>query len=342
MSYPYEQDRARPGMEIDPYRRDDYRQAGGGRRDMHSIDRRDHDQEQRSYPRRSDRGADFGPSRHADRGYRDPQVPSYRDPPYAEPNYYGPGTSAYSGYDEDFPDGHVRGQDRRGGYGVGHSMQGLARYDQEYDSPRRGAYGMGGYGRNSDLRTGRYEQRHADTGYAWSRPASGLQGRFGTEEEPYESGTVGGYGDLGVSRYLSGQGQDDRRYGRGYSVDDQRGYRGLGPRGYKRSDERLAEDINERLTDDDHIDASGISVAVKDGVVTLGGEVRERRTKHHIEDLVERCHGLQDIRNQITVRRRSGTVDDARDDESPSGHHGTAGQERASESNGGTGGSRKK
>jgi hypothetical protein len=256
---------------------------------------------------------------------------------------YGSGPSAYSGYDEDFIGGYGSRQDHRGGYGGEHSMQSPARYDHEYDSPQRGAYGMGGYGRNSDLRTGRHEQRYPGPGYAWNGPASGPQGRSGMEEEgSYESSTAGGYGDLGVSRYLSGPGLDDRRHGRSFPAGKQRGFRGQGPRGYKRSDERLAEDINERLTDDDHIDASGISVAVKDGIVTLEGDVRERRMKHHIEDLVELCHGVQDIRNQITVRRNGGTGSEAGNDESVGGHQGTTGQERASGSNGGSGSSRRK
>ena len=46
-------------------------------------------------------------------------------------------------------------------------------------------------------------------------------------------------------------------------------YRGRGPRGYTRSDERLLETICERLTDDPRIDARDIEVQVQQQVVTL-------------------------------------------------------------------------
>jgi osmotically-inducible protein OsmY len=39
-------------------------------------------------------------------------------------------------------------------------------------------------------------------------------------------------------------------------------YAGRGPRGYRRSDERIREDINDRLTDDWYIDASDVEVIV--------------------------------------------------------------------------------
>ncbi|HLA12907.1 MAG TPA: hypothetical protein VJ023_20140 [Pyrinomonadaceae bacterium] len=44
-------------------------------------------------------------------------------------------------------------------------------------------------------------------------------------------------------------------------------HRGKGPRGYKRSDERIQEDVNERLTDYDALDASDIEVVVNSGNV---------------------------------------------------------------------------
>jgi hypothetical protein len=79
-------------------------------------------------------------------------------------------------------------------------------------------------------------------------------------------------------------------------------HRGRGPKGYVRSDERLREMICERLTDDPRIDASDVSIEVRDKVVTLSGAVSARRTKYEIEDVVERCGGVKDIENQIRVK----------------------------------------
>ncbi|MFX7506872.1 SWFGD domain-containing protein, partial [Acinetobacter baumannii] len=55
--------------------------------------------------------------------------------------------------------------------------------------------------------------------------------------------------------------------------------RGRGPRGYSRSDERVREDVSDRLTDDAYIDASDIEVTVSGGEVTLTGMVPDRHTK---------------------------------------------------------------
>ena len=76
-----------------------------------------------------------------------------------------------------------------------------------------------------------------------------------------------------------------------------------GPKGYQRSDERLREDISERLMQARHIDSSDVTVQVDGAKVLLEGTVPERRMKHAIEDLADLCPGVQDIENRIRVRR---------------------------------------
>ena len=51
----------------------------------------------------------------------------------------------------------------------------------------------------------------------------------------------------------------------------------MGPKGYQRSDERLLEEVNERLTEHDDLDASEIGAKVEKGEVTLDGTVNSRR-----------------------------------------------------------------
>jgi hypothetical protein len=87
---------------------------------------------------------------------------------------------------------------------------------------------------------------------------------------------------------------------RGYSSMGH-GYRGVGPKNYRRSDERLTEDINERLTEDDNLDASEITVRVADGKVTLEGTVDQRWMKHLAEDIADACNGVKEVDNRITV-----------------------------------------
>lgn len=81
------------------------------------------------------------------------------------------------------------------------------------------------------------------------------------------------------------------------------GFHGVGPRGYARSDERIREDVCERLAEHDAIDASGIDVRVEGGVAYLSGEVPERYMKHLAENTVADASGVTDVENGLRVRR---------------------------------------
>ena len=86
-------------------------------------------------------------------------------------------------------------------------------------------------------------------------------------------------------------------------------YRGIGPRGYARSDERIREQVCEVLTDHDAVDARDIEVEVQGGEVTLTGSVRERAMKRYAELAAESCRGVKDVHNQLRIKQ----------DESPNG-----------------------
>jgi hypothetical protein len=79
----------------------------------------------------------------------------------------------------------------------------------------------------------------------------------------------------------------------------ERGARGLGPQGYKRSDDRISDEVHERLTDDAWLDASHISVAVLAGEVTLSGTVESREAKHRAERIVEDISGVVHVQNNL-------------------------------------------
>jgi len=81
------------------------------------------------------------------------------------------------------------------------------------------------------------------------------------------------------------------------------GFRGKGPKGYQRSDDRLIEDINERLTYDDDVDASEISVAVSGGEATLSGTVNSRHEKRRAEDLADDVSGITHVQNNLRVKK---------------------------------------
>ena len=94
--------------------------------------------------------------------------------------------------------------------------------------------------------------------------------------------------------------------GGGRDIEDrfrQPSYRGLGPKNYRRSDERIREDVCERLTLDDSVDATEIEVDVREGIVMLSGFVEDRRTKRRAEDVAESVNGVSDVQNQIRIAR---------------------------------------
>ncbi len=105
------------------------------------------------------------------------------------------------------------------------------------------------------------------------------------------------------------------------------GFFGKGPKGYNRSDERIREDVCDRLSDDDDVDASDISVSVKDGEVTLSGSVENRHAKHRAEDIADSVSGVKDVHIQLKTRRgflqEVGDRLSGRDEQEQHGHTGS-------------------
>ncbi|HEY8377333.1 MAG TPA: BON domain-containing protein [Nannocystis sp.] len=78
-------------------------------------------------------------------------------------------------------------------------------------------------------------------------------------------------------------------------------HRGRGPRGYRRSDASIHDDLCALLTVHPDIDASDIEVDVRNGVVQLRGTVDSRATKRFVEDLAHGVRGVLDIDNFLRV-----------------------------------------
>jgi hypothetical protein len=144
---------------------------------------------------------------------------------------------------------------------------------------------------------GRYDRDYYDDAYYRSH---------GGHEEPYHRA----YG--GEPTYYDYRSREPyyRRYRRDYEGKYRAPYyrgsfklgaEGLGPRGYQRSDERIYEDINDRLTDDGYVDATDIEVTVNNGTVTLTGRVDSRGEKRRAEDIAELVSGVTDVSNQLRV-----------------------------------------
>ena len=112
------------------------------------------------------------------------------------------------------------------------------------------------------------------------------------------------------------------RYGESYRHT---GFRGRGPKGYKRADERIREDICERLTENDDVDASNIEVSVAEGVVSLSGSVDDRWSKRIAEDIAQEVWGAKDVQNHIKVQESRGILENTGDTQTGTGTQGSVG-----------------
>lgn len=96
---------------------------------------------------------------------------------------------------------------------------------------------------------------------------------------------------------------DEQRGIRRERPDTSYDYRGRGPRGYQRSDERISDEIHDRLTADRHLDAREIQISIIDAEVTLTGVVDSRAARRRAEDIAENVSGVRYVLNNIRVRQ---------------------------------------
>ena len=202
--------------------------------------------------------------------------------------------------DRDEYSGHEGGgrENQYGGSGYGGGRQGYGgeRYGGERYSSQREGYGSepGRWGREeresdySGMRSGGSEYDYRGGGSSYGTAGSYGEGSRG--ESRYGQRGFSGYGGYGSESYGSSQ---------GYSTQGM--HRGRGPRNYRRSDDRIREDVCDCLTEDPRIDASSIEVAVTEGEVVLTGTVFQRDDKRRAEDIVERIYGVKDVRNNLRV-----------------------------------------
>jgi osmotically-inducible protein OsmY len=228
---------------------------------------------------------------------------------------YGPGSSYGSSYGQDW---YGRDYDRPTSYGMGgYGMYGRAegdrdRYGYSGDYERRYRQGLGrysggygqGYGswRGSDFDRDRYTGSSSYYGSGYGREDYRRDYPGYRSSEGY--GDDRGWWDRTKDEVRSWMGDEEAERRRRMDETRQYGYGhyGRGPRGYVRSDERIREDINDRLTDDWHVDASDIEVTVSKCEVTLTGTVDSRAARRRAEELAENVSGVRHVQNNLRVR----------------------------------------
>jgi osmotically-inducible protein OsmY len=100
---------------------------------------------------------------------------------------------------------------------------------------------------------------------------------------------------------VSGKADSGKTWVNDSEYKDQTGFVGHGPKGYKRSDDRIYEEVCETLMKDREVDARNIGVRVETGVVYLTGKVSSRRMKKIAEIIIEDLPGVQDVRNELSI-----------------------------------------
>lgn len=78
-------------------------------------------------------------------------------------------------------------------------------------------------------------------------------------------------------------------------------HRGRGPKNYSRTDERIRDEVCERLTQDHMVDPSDVEVMVSSGEVTLRGTIGDRSMKRRAEYLADSVTGVQDVHNELRL-----------------------------------------
>ncbi len=206
------------------------------------------------------------------------------------------------------------------GYGPRSSQHGRGReaygHGYEGDIWQRGHAGVGSAGQeHRDFPSEGYGQSLGEGGYGGYGAYDGSQ--FGASRRPRDGGPPEGWqrGQMGRDsawQYAESEhpgsdfgrrdGYDARKFGLSGHIG--REERGRGPKGYTRSDERLKEEVCERLSAQ-HRDWSDVDVQVSNGEVILTGTVSERHMKYEAEQTADAVRGVRDVTNQLRVRRES-------------------------------------
>lgn len=312
-----------------------WRQGQQNRFDQGTPYRENFDDYRNQYSERNQFGRDYMSNEPYRRNYSGGIQDSMRDQDFRRRGYYGlqegrddwQRTSAdYGRQHEDWNQRNARDFDENDwnrNYGQNYFQSSGRDYDRDYGQNREF------YGQNYDR--DRYE---GSRGAREHQP----QQRFGGEDWNSHSGGHGagepwrGSANWGQGRYEGSFDRDrnrnqsrfggrdwDRSDRQDWNRENERGrddeslgdkigrFFGVGPKGWKRSDDRVRDDVSERLEQDPRIDASNIEIQVREGEVTITGSVPDRWTKRLAEDVAEDCRGVKDVHNQLRVASEGST-----------------------------------
>lgn len=197
-------------------------------------------------------------------------------------------------------EGHEYGREPVRDHGRDHDR--VRSFDTDYGRTTSRFYGRSGYdygrddydrpvwdGARGDYGRSAYGDRFDDRGMGRGRGGRGWWDRASDQ-------LLSWFGDAEAERRRR---IDEMREGRGHGVGK---FRGRGPKDYRRSDERIREEINDRLTENDWLDASDVEVNVNNGEAVLSGTVDSRYAKRLAEDIADSVSGVTNVQNNLRVQ----------------------------------------
>ncbi len=212
-----------------------------------------------------------------------------------------------SGLTSGYSDFGTRGRNL---YDRGH--QGMGRRDFENRENRLGGANYDRYGDHGRYNQGSDSFGYGHTSFEGGSPRSNRDFEspgYGRSNWDYQRSRDYGRGDQSERSWWdrtgdeisSWFGDEDAERRRSRDRQMQQSFRGKGPKSYKRSDERITDDVNDRLSDDPFVDASDITVTANDGEITLTGTVDHRNAKRRAEDIAEDVSGVKNVENRLRV-----------------------------------------
>lgn len=224
---------------------------------------------------------------------------------YANIGTYG-GGSFGGGYGSNY--NYDRGSHQQDSYGNRNYGRGNE-YDRRYESRnyRNRDNTSAGYDSNYERRYHNERYGNEDSHYNNSRHhQAGVRNIYGGDTSNYGNANQGGYDHDWWNRtrntIASWFGDNDAEQ-RNSDRQNTGQYRGKGHKNYHRSEDRIREDVCDRLSDDGYLDATDIEVQVQSDDIILTGTVNDRNQKRRAANIAESVSGVRNVENRIWIRQ---------------------------------------
>jgi osmotically-inducible protein OsmY len=168
--------------------------------------------------------------------------------------------------------------------------------EREFDNPM--SYGT------EDQKYRRYDNPNYRSNYNDNQDQQRLESIYGDDTANYGNANQGSFDREWWERMrnrVAGWFGSDKEMNREHGGK----YSGVGPKNYKRNEQRIYEDVCDLLMDNDGIDASEIEVQLEGNYVILSGAVHTRTEKRRAEDLALSVPGVYDVENRLRVKHQN-------------------------------------